>query len=117
MHTDNIYSTELSTRQQYILAYAESLRSDPALWRITVGYMGACGETGLRRADEVLLHVPIMEDGGKLTTTAGPDEDAVPETLQEVVKICYELGREHVRREVCSVSQLCLGLSKVCDID
>ncbi|KZV65089.1 hypothetical protein PENSPDRAFT_756755 [Peniophora sp. CONT] len=95
---------ELTTRQQYVLAYAESLRSDPALWRITVAYMGACGETGLRRADEVLLRVPIMEEDKKPVVNVEADGEAVPETLQEVVKMCYELGREHVRREVCSIA-------------
>lgn len=96
--------TELTTRQQFVLSYAESLRSDPVLWRITVAYMGACGEAGLRRADEVLLRVPIMDEDKKATINIDSDEDAVPETLQEVVKMCYELGREHVRRDVCSVS-------------
>lgn len=66
--------------------------------------MGACGETGLRRADEVLLRVPIMADNRKPAVNVDADGEAVPETLQEVVKVCYELGREHVRREVCSVS-------------
>lgn len=65
--------------------------------------MGACGETGLRRADEVLLHVPIVANQ-KPADEVDVEGDAVPETLQEVVKMCYELGREHVRREVCSVS-------------
>lgn len=66
--------------------------------------MGACGETGLRRADEVLLRVPILEVDKKSTGDTSVDGEAVPETLQEVVKMCYELGREHIRREVCSVS-------------
>ncbi|KAI0310662.1 nucleoporin Nup85-like protein [Amylostereum chailletii] len=92
--------TELSTRHQYVLAYADYLRSDPALWRITVSYLCSCGEIGRQRADEVLLRVPIQ-------TVSGRDNDGlgeVPEILKEVVKTCFEYEREHIRRMVCAIA-------------
>ena len=51
------FRSGLSLREQYILSYADYLRSDPALWRITVDYMYSCGDVGQSRADEILLRV------------------------------------------------------------
>jgi nuclear pore complex protein Nup85 len=48
-------SSGLSLRDQYILAYAEYLHCDPALWQITVDYMYSCGDIGRQRADEGTL--------------------------------------------------------------
>ena len=42
-----------------MLAYAEYLRSDPALWRITVDYMYSCGDVGRYMGDQVLVRVPL----------------------------------------------------------
>jgi hypothetical protein len=103
------FRLELSLRQQYVLTYADYLRSDAGLWRIAVSYMGVCGEIGLQRMDEVLLRVPIVPRGLDAATSIADEESgvtAVPPVLQEVVQTCFEYGREHVRRTVCSVSFL-----------
>ncbi|KAI0028322.1 Nup85 nucleoporin-domain-containing protein [Vararia minispora EC-137] len=99
----------LTSRRQYVLAYADYLRSDTALWRIAVAYLGACGDIGLQRMDEVLLHVPVVPRDAKAiavdrsSTDEGNVVAAVPPILKEVVQTCFEYGREHVRRTVCSV--------------
>ena len=99
----------MTTRQQHILEYADYLRSDAALWRITVAYMGACGDAGTQRMDEVLLRVPVVPGEAKTiaidgsNTSEGGVTTAVPPILKEVVQVCFEYEREHVRRTVCSV--------------
>jgi len=118
----------MTLRQYHVLQYAEYLHSDPALWRITVDYMCACGEIGTRRADEVLLRVPL--GFGTYFQPAGPDpsgkkstanDDRAMDTedeasriragdivgvLKEVNQCCFEHGREGVRRMVCRVCAL-----------
>ncbi|THH20635.1 hypothetical protein EW146_g752 [Bondarzewia mesenterica] len=103
--------SELSLRQQYILAYAEYLRSDPALWRITVAYMCSCGDIGKERADQVLMRVPfslVRPDGTIDSSAVGTSEDArsgeVGGILKEVIQTCFEYGREPVRRMVCAIA-------------
>jgi len=116
----------MTLRQYHVLQYAEYLHSDPALWRITVDYMRACGEIGTYRADEVLLRVPLgfsnysQPTGPDLSgkrPTSGDDRimDSEDEAsriragdivgvLKEVNQCCFEHGREGVRRMVCRVS-------------
>ncbi|KAF9648762.1 hypothetical protein BDM02DRAFT_3180018 [Thelephora ganbajun] len=114
--------TGMTLRQYHVLQYAEYLHSDPALWRITVDYMCACGEIGTYRADEVLLRVPLgfssysqptgSDPGGKKSTV---NDDRIADTedeasriragdivgvLKEVNQCCFEYGREGVRRVV-----------------
>ena len=116
----------MALRQYHVLQYAEYLHSDPALWRITVDYMCACGEIGTSRADEVLLRVPLgfstyyqparSDPSGKKSTA---NDDHIMDTedeasriragdivgvLKEVNQCCFEHGRESVRRMVCRVS-------------
>lgn len=116
----------MALRQYHVLQYAEYLHSDPALWRITVDYMCACGEIGTRRADEVLLRVPLgfstysqptgSDPAGKKSTanddrTMDTEDEAsriragdIVGVLKEVNQCCFEHGREGVRRMVCRVS-------------
>lgn len=116
----------MTLRQYHVLQYAEYLHSDPALWRITVDYMCACGETGTHRADEVLLRVPLgfgthfestgCDPGGKKPAanddrTMDTEDEAsriragdIVGVLKEVNQCCFEHGRENVRRMVCRVS-------------
>ena len=93
------YRSGLTLREEYVLSYADHLLSDHALWRITIAYMCSCGEIGMRRADEVLLRVPLDTD-----RASSDDMGEVPEVLKEVVQTCFDYGREHIRRQVCSVS-------------
>ncbi|KAG6850574.1 hypothetical protein H0H93_011773 [Arthromyces matolae] len=89
---------DLSLRDYYILRYAEYLRSDPALWRITVDYMYSCGEVGKSQADEILLRVPLrfreVDDSGEDTTAV----------LKDVSQTCLVHRRELVRRRVCKIA-------------
>jgi nuclear pore complex protein Nup85 len=96
----------VSTRDQHVLAYAEYLHSDPALWRITVTYMYSCGEVGKQQADEILLRVPLRlheqpESNAERQIKAGD----VVGVLKAVVETCSQYNREAVRRTVCRVSQ------------
>lgn len=115
----------MTLRQYHVLQYAEYLHSDPALWRITVDYMCACGEIGTHRADEVLLRVPFGFSTYSKSTGSDPvgkkstaNDDRTTETedeasriragdivgvLKEVNQCCFEHGREGVRRMVCRV--------------
>jgi len=101
-------SSGLSMRDQHILAYAEYLHSDPALWRITVDYMYSCGIVGKERADEILIRVPLRlheqsaesaEKGTEKKIRAGD----VVGVLKDVNQTCFEHQREAVRRTVCRV--------------
>ncbi|KAJ7043585.1 Nup85 nucleoporin-domain-containing protein [Mycena alexandri] len=100
---------DISIRDQYILAYAEYLHSDPALWRITVDYMYSCGDVGQERGDEVLIRVPLRlndknsashdsGDGGKIR--AGN----VVGVLKDVNQTCFDYRREAARRTVCRIA-------------
>ncbi|TFK17557.1 hypothetical protein FA15DRAFT_675993 [Coprinopsis marcescibilis] len=95
---------EMSLRDFYVLSYAEYLHSDPALWRITVDYMYACGEIGKKRGDEVLLRVPL-----KLHQTNNPSADSIRAgditgTLKDINESCLQYQRETVRRTVCNIA-------------
>ena len=105
--TDCLYvSSGLTLRDQYILSYADYLRSDPALWRITVDYMYSCGEIGKSRGDEVLLRVPLRlhEQRSDLEVDSKIRAGDVVGVLKDVNKTCFEYQRENVRRTVCRVS-------------
>ena len=96
----------MSTRDQHVLAYAEYLHSDPALWRITITYMYSCREVGKQQADEILLRVPLRlheqpESNAEHQIKAGD----VVGVLKDVVETCSQYNREAVRRTVCRVSQ------------
>lgn len=92
----------ISTRDQYILAYAEYLHSDPFLWRITVDYMYSCEEVGKQRADEILLRTPLRlhEPNVEGEIQAGD----VVGVLKNVNQTCFEYQREAVRRTVCRIA-------------
>lgn len=104
-----LHSSELTLREHYMLAYCEYLRSDPALWRITVDYLCTCGPIGYETADAVLLRVPL-----RLQPSPDSAEDAEEQArlragvlagvLKEVSASCYEHKREAVRRAVCRVA-------------
>ncbi|KZT07396.1 uncharacterized protein LAESUDRAFT_677822 [Laetiporus sulphureus 93-53] len=92
----------LTLREHYLIAYAEYLRANPELWRITVKYLCACGEVGKRMADEVLLRVPFKVEVHEPTNE--DDESVQSPLLRELNKTCFELGREETRRMICKVA-------------
>lgn len=96
-----------SMRDQHILSYAEYLRADPGLWRITVEYMYSCSEVGKQRADEILLRVPLRlhEQTADSNTERIKTGDIVG-VFKEVNQICFEYQREATRRSVCRASFL-----------
>lgn len=112
-------SSGLTLRQWYILAYAEYLRTDPGLWRLTVDYLCSCGDTGKEMADEVLIRVPLQLQRPSSTRE---DADATDEdsakiragdlvgVLKDVNTSCYEHQREGARRAVCKVGVLLASL-------
>jgi nuclear pore complex protein Nup85 len=102
-------SSGVSMRDQHILAYAEYLRSDPALWRVAVDYMYTCGEVGKQQADEILLRVPIrLREQSESSVGGRIKAGDVVGALKDVNETCFEYKREAVRRTVCRVSQLLL---------
>ena len=99
------FRSGLSLREQYILSYADYLRSDPALWRITVDYMYSCGDIGKSRADEILLRVPLrlQEQNSDRKINSRIRAGDVVGALKDVNKTCFQYKRENVRRTVCRV--------------
>ncbi|PPQ94447.1 hypothetical protein CVT25_002538 [Psilocybe cyanescens] len=98
--------SEISARDQYVLSYADYLHSDPALWRITVDYMYSCGEIGQKRADEVLLRVPLKlhQQNSDLMVDSRIRAGDIVGVLKDVNKTCFEYQRESVRRTVCRIA-------------
>ncbi|KAI0917961.1 hypothetical protein AcW1_006947 [Taiwanofungus camphoratus] len=101
--------SELSIREQYVLAYAEYLHSDPALWRITVDYMCTCGDIGKQMADQVLMRVPLRLQNPKDPVAAGEESTRIRSgnlagVLKEINASCFEHQREEVRRMVCRIA-------------
>ncbi|KAJ7334118.1 Nup85 nucleoporin-domain-containing protein [Mycena albidolilacea] len=99
---------EISIRDQFVLAYAEYLHSDPALWRITVDYMYSCGDVGKERADEVLIRVPLRLND-KSSASHGGDEGKIRAgnvvgVLKDVNQTCFDYRRESARRTVCRIA-------------
>ena len=91
-----------------MLAYAEYLRSDPALWRITVDYMYSCGDVGRRVGDEVLMRVPLRLELPKDADAAGEEAARIRSgqlagALKDIHETCFEYQREEIRRLVCKV--------------
>jgi len=66
-------SAPVSLREYLLLSYAESLRADPGLWRVTVDYMCTCGEAGKNMADQVLLGVPLWSEIGAGAALDNPE--------------------------------------------
>ncbi|KAH9479690.1 Nuclear pore complex protein Nup85 [Psilocybe cubensis] len=98
--------SEISIRDHYVLSYADHLHSDPALWRVTVDYMYSCGEIGQKRADEVLLRVPLKlhQQNSNLMVDSRIRAGDIVGVLKDVNKTCFEYKREHVRRTVCRIA-------------
>ncbi|KAJ7793463.1 nucleoporin Nup85-like protein [Mycena olivaceomarginata] len=88
---------EISIRDQFVLAYAEYLYSDPALWRITVDYMYSCGDVGKERADEVLIRVTLRLND-KSSASHGGDEEKI--RAGNVVGVL----KDSARRTVCRIA-------------
>ena len=111
-------SLQILLRDQYVLAYADYLYSDSALWRINVTYLCSCGEIGNARADEVILRVPLHLHRAAVENDSEPSDDRniragdVIGVLKEVNATCFEYKREEVRRTVCRVSVTQLQLSR-----
>ncbi|KAF8216477.1 Nup85 nucleoporin-domain-containing protein [Mycena galopus ATCC 62051] len=99
---------EISIRDQYILAYAEYLHSDPALWRITVDYMYSCGDVGKERGDEVLVRVPLRLSDKSSASRSGDEGKIragnVVGVLKDVNQTCFDYRREAARRTVCRIA-------------
>ena len=105
-------SSELTLRQHYVLAYADYLRADPALWRITVDYMYSCGEIGKEMGDQVLMRVPLRLEQPKDAAAAGEEAARIRSgqlagVLKDINETCFEYQREEIRRLVCRVSCPC----------
>jgi nuclear pore complex protein Nup85 len=100
------FRSGVSLREHYILSYADYLRSDPALWRITVDYMYSCGDVGKSRGDEILLRVPLrlQEQNSDRKINSRIRAGDVVGALKDVNKTCFQYKRENVRRTVCRVS-------------
>lgn len=94
----------LSKRDEYVLAYAEYLYSDPTLWRITIVYLYTCGTIGEEQGDQVLMRIPLRLNAATIDLGEEQRLDAVADTVKEISSICREYGRELVRRAVCRVS-------------
>ncbi|KAI9062477.1 hypothetical protein FKP32DRAFT_1686414 [Trametes sanguinea] len=101
--------SELSLRQHYILSYAEYLRTDPALWRITVDYLYSCGNVGREMADQVLMRVPLRLEKRASTGTVGEEAARIRAghlagVLKDVNETCFEYQREEIRRMICRIA-------------
>ncbi|KAJ7091342.1 Nup85 nucleoporin-domain-containing protein [Mycena belliarum] len=99
----------ISIRDQHILAYADYLHSDPALWRITVDYMYSCGDVGKERADEVLVRVPLRlrDNRGSISHTGDEGKiraGNVVGVLKDVNQTCFDYRREAARRTICRIA-------------
>ncbi|KAF9054665.1 Nup85 nucleoporin-domain-containing protein [Panaeolus papilionaceus] len=97
--------SQLTTRDRFVLEYAEYLHSDPALWRITVDYMYTCNDIGKARADEVLLRVPLrlQEQNFDRRVDSRIRAGEIVGVFKDVNKTCFDYKRENVRRTVCRI--------------
>jgi len=98
-----------SLRHHFILGYAESILSDPGLWRMAVEYMVTCEHTGLQTAREVLLRVPlrILESAPKAITTGDGDNATSSRThLEDLLEVCDEHNFGDTKAYICRVSGL-----------
>ena len=103
----DMYANSVSNRGlrlHFIIAYAESILSDPGLWRMVVEYMVTCDEIGLQTAREVLLHVPlrILEPAPKAISAS--DIAASPGShLKDLLDVCDEYGFLDTKATICRV--------------
>lgn len=111
IETDIEEESELSKRDQYVLAYAEYLLSDPTLWRITLAYMYSCGNVGKERGDEILMRVPLRLQEQKSAENQGEMEGVVG-TLRDLNQVCFEFQRETARRAICRIAAQCFASKK-----
>ncbi|KAG9223819.1 hypothetical protein CCMSSC00406_0007681 [Pleurotus cornucopiae] len=93
---------EITIRDHYLLAYAESLRADASLWRLTVEYM-----VPLRLQTQ--NHQPKLQSQGAAEGGEGDENEEVKTgdivgVLKEINETCLEHQREEVRRVVCRVA-------------
>ncbi|KAK7012223.1 nuclear pore complex protein Nup85 [Favolaschia claudopus] len=99
---------EIPVRDLHVLAYAEYLHSDPALWRITVDYMFSCGDVGKERGDEVLVRVPLrLNDKSATAPVEGEGRiraGNVVGVLKDVNQTCFDYQREGARRTICRIA-------------
>ena len=107
------HDSTTALRDYLVMSYAEYLRTDPHLWRITADYMYACGAVGEQSADQVLLAVPLQGhtfaepatgSSMELDTVLGANGDIIA-AFEALSAICREHKREHVRRRICRVRQ------------
>jgi nuclear pore complex protein Nup85 len=92
-------------RRHFILTYAESILSDPGLWRMAVEYMAICDEIGLQTAREVLLHVPLRI----LESITDGDSAASPSShLEDLLEVCDEHDFQDTKANICRVGGLLL---------
>ena len=98
--------TGVSSRDQYVLSYANYLSSDPGMWRLTVSYLYTCGSVGAEMADEVLLRVPLSKNSARESGNEPDSEEDnnIWTTFGELNKVCREHQREQTRRLICRVS-------------
>ncbi|KAK2465707.1 hypothetical protein APHAL10511_002251 [Amanita phalloides] len=103
--TENINDSEISTRDQNILAYAEYLHSNPGLWRMTVNYMYTCGDVGKGMADQILLRVPLqIREQNNSDLGQKIREGDIVGVLKDVNETCFQHQREAVRRTICRIA-------------
>ncbi|KAF9461545.1 nucleoporin Nup85-like protein [Collybia nuda] len=105
IEADTDEDSEMSPRDHHILAYAQYLHSDPALWRITVDYMYSCDEVGKQQADEVLLRVPLrLHEQTEPSVERGIKSGDIVGVLKDINQTCFQYQREGVRRTVCRIA-------------
>lgn len=102
------HSSGLALREFYILSYAEYLRSDPGLWRLTVGYLCSCGDIGKEMADQILIHVPLQlqrpsEGGSETKEESAVRSGKLVGVLKDLNASCHDHRREAARRMICKV--------------
>jgi nuclear pore complex protein Nup85 len=105
MYPNSMYNRSL--RRHFILAYAESILSDPSLWRMAIEYMVTCDEIGLQTAREVLLHVPlrVLEPAPKAISAS--DIAASPRShLEDLLEVCDEHDFLDTKANICRVSDI-----------
>ncbi|KIK60507.1 hypothetical protein GYMLUDRAFT_43830 [Collybiopsis luxurians FD-317 M1] len=97
----------LSKRNEYVLSYADHLRSEPSFWPVAVAYYYTCGKIGEAQGDEVLLRTPLQLD-----TSNSIEAPAVAEIIKQISEVCLVYGRESVRRAVCKIASVTYARSR-----
>ncbi|KAJ3019783.1 Nucleoporin nup85 [Thoreauomyces humboldtii] len=77
-------------REWYLLHYADVLLSHPDLWRVALEYVVACPVTGRDVLDQVVLRIPIRDDG--------------EQKARKLVEFCKRHNLEPARRRLESVT-------------